>query len=188
VLADPEARPLKISRMNDKDVAIDVHGITPDAADTVVVLEFTDRIATDAARLLADHEQSNVLRAFDAQRVGSGLRYGDGKAPKAYVMDWTRPEQELRWKVRVNQPTRFTVAVRYTTGTPKDGGTYVVEGGTQKVEGKVEAAAKDGDSKTAELGQILIAPGETDLVIKPEKIGGAELMRIYDVTLIPVAQ
>ncbi len=186
VLADPEAKPLKITRMNDKDVAIDVTGITPDRADTVVVLEFKEAISTDAARLLANLGQKNVLRGFDAERVGGGLRYGDGKAPKAYVMDWTKPEQELRWAVRVNEPTTFDVAVRYTTGTTNDGGSYVVQAGGQTVTGKVEPAEKDGDSKTSNAGRLSLPAGATQLVIRPEKISGSELMRIYDVTLTPV--
>ncbi|MGH9523085.1 MAG: alpha-L-fucosidase [Terriglobales bacterium] len=187
LLADATQKALKITRVNDTDVVVDVSGRTADPADTVVALEFAAPIETDSARLLADHGQANVLRSFDAERVGEGLKYGDGKAPHAYVMNWTRPDQQLRWNVRLDQPATLDVAVRYTTGSPNDGGNYVVEAGGQKLNATVEPAAKESEAKTAQIGRMSLPAGQTELVIRPTQVKGEELMRIFEITLTPVA-
>lgn len=186
LLANPTHKPLSVSRLNEKDVIVRASASPMDKADTVVVLEFASPILTDSARLLADHGQKNVLRAFDAELQGTGLTYGDGKAPRAYVYNWTDKSQSLGWKVRLNQKTKFDVAVRYTTGAPADGGTYVVQVGDQKINAKVDPSAKERDIRVSQIGRMTVLPGEYDLQVKPEKIEGSELMRIFEMVLSPV--
>jgi hypothetical protein len=186
LLADARHKPLKVSRLNKNDVILRVSASSMDKADSVVVLEFASPILTGSAMLLADHGQKNVLRAFDAELHGTELKYGDGKAPRAYVYNWTDKSQSLGWKVRLNQKATFDVAVRYTTGAPSDGGTYVVQVGDQKINATVDPSAKERDIRVSQIGRMTVLPGEYDLQIKPEEIEGSELMRIFEVVLTPV--
>ena len=123
--------PLKVSRLNDKDIAVSLPGQAPDAADSVVAIEFTGQMKTDPVRLLASSGYANVLRSFDGERYGAKLRYGDGKAPTAYVFGWSDPAEWMGWKVRVNEPGLFDVSLQYTTGSAACRGKYTLSAGGQ---------------------------------------------------------
>lgn len=175
--------PLTAERINLADIAITLPEHAPDAADSVVVLEMIGNVGGNPVRLLSA-TQDNVLGAFDA-RVSAGLRFTDGKAPHAYVYEWTRPDQSVSWPARVNAPTEFEVVARYSTGTPEIHGRFAIEIGKQRVEAEIEATAKDTEAREVHLGKIQVAAGQADVRVVPVKMEGGESIRLFSVTLKP---
>jgi len=171
-------------RLNELDVTVPVEG-PADAASTVVALEFAGEIATDGARLLDGRELPNLLRAFDAELRGDGFKYGDGKAPRAYVSNWTSKDQAVVWPVRLNEPAAFEVEIRYTNAAAADGGSFVLEAGGKKLSVTVKSSARESDIHTEKLGRLELAAGAFELRVKAEAIAGKELMRLFAVTLRP---
>jgi hypothetical protein len=135
----------------------------------------------DEARLLSP-AQNNVLGAFDA-RVSEGLRFTDGKAPRAYVFEWTRPEQIVSWPARLNAPSEFEVWARYSTGSAGVRGRFAVEIGKQRVEADIEPTAKDTEPREVRVGTVKLPAGPAVVRVLPVKIEGGESIRLFSVTL-----
>ena len=99
LLSDKRKKELRTSHLNNSDVVIRVPRSTPDSADSVVVVEFEGPLITNPTRLLSS-DQPNQLRTFDGELHGSGLRFGDGKSFRAYVLDWKNMTEWVSWKTR----------------------------------------------------------------------------------------
>src|SRR6185503_8161628 len=89
LLSDSRKKNLRSRQLNDSDLVITVPRTAPDPADSVVVVELNGPLNVNTTRLLASSE-TNVLRTFDGDLHGEGLRFGDGKAFRAYVMEWKK--------------------------------------------------------------------------------------------------
>jgi alpha-L-fucosidase len=185
LLADPNKKSLKTSRINANDIAIDVPSATPDASDSVVVLEIGGEIKSLSGRLLSN-KLDNVLRAFDAKKHAQ-LGYGDGKVTRDYIDRWTAKDQTVKWKIRSNEKTPYLLNVKYMTASNEDGGKYQISIGDKKIEKVVEPTGT-GKIAKADLGTITIEPGEYDLTITPLDIKGAELMKLFNVSLTPIVE
>jgi hypothetical protein len=186
LLGDPKQKPLRIVRLNEKDVVIDVPLKAPDSVDAVVAVEITGVVETDPIRLLASRGQTNVLRAFDGDLHGTGLRFGDGKAARAYAFEWRNPADWIGWKMRLNDPSEFEVMARYTTGSPANRGSYTVTIGGQVLKATVEPTRNENESAIASLGRIKLNTGSYEIAVKPVDIQGGELMRLFHLELRPV--
>ena len=187
LLADPRKRPLRTRRFNDSDVTIRVPPTTADKADTVVVLEVQGDMNANPVRLLAGRNQPNVLRSFDGELHGTGLRFGDGKAARAYVFEWRDPKEWIGWQVRANETAEYEISVKYATGSKENVGSYAVSIGPHTLRKSIVPTANENESSTVILGRIKLAPGKHDISVKPIEIKGGELMRLFHVTLTPVA-
>jgi alpha-L-fucosidase len=129
--------------------------------------------------------QMNLLRAFDAQTEGKGLRFTDGKAPHAYVYEWNSTAQAVLWPARIAQAAEFGVWVQYSTATPASGGRFAVEIGGQRVEGSVAPTPKDTQPREVNVGTVKLPAGEATVRVRAIAIEGGELMRLFSVTLRP---
>ncbi len=167
------------------DIALKVPARAPDTIDSVIPLTLKTDLKPDPVRLLST-TQANVLRAFDAQTEGKGLRFTDGKAPHAYVNEWKSTEQSVLWPARLKEDGEFEVWAKYSTGSAANTGRFAVEMGTQRVEASVEPTAKDTDPREVKLGAVKLAAGASDVRVRAVKIEGGELMRLFSVTLRPV--
>jgi alpha-L-fucosidase len=174
---------VRAERSNLTDIAIAVPPNPPDAADSVVALEMVGAVGGDPTRLLSA-TQSNRLGVFDA-RVSPGLRFTDGKAPRAYVYEWTRPDQVVWWRSRLNAATRFEVWARYSTGSPQARGRFAVEIGKQRIEADIQPTEKDTEPRDVRLGVVNAAAGEFDVRVVPVRIEGGESIRLFSITLKP---
>jgi alpha-L-fucosidase len=185
LLADPKKESLKTSRLNENDLLIDVPATAPDAANSVIVVDIGGKIETHPGRLISD-KLDNVLRAFDAEK-DSKLGYGDGKTGKDYIERWTSKNQTVKWKIRSNEKATYQLTVKYMTDSKEDAGKYQITIGQQKFE-KTITPNGTGKNAKADLGTVTLAPGEYDLTIAPLEIKGAELMKLYNVSLTPKAE
>ena len=125
----------------------------PDPADSVIALEMIGNVGGDPARLLST-TQTNVLGAFDAH-VSPGLRFTDGKAPHAYVYEWTRPDQTRRLARPAERP-RGVRGVGAATARARRGlhGRFAVEIGKQRLEADIDPTEKDTAPRDVKLGVV----------------------------------
>jgi alpha-L-fucosidase len=187
LLSDPRKRSLQARHLNDSDLVIGVPRIAPDSADSVVVVEVNEEIKANPIRLIAVN-QPNVLRTFDGELHGNGLRYGDGKSLRAYVFEWRQMNQWIGWPVRLNLPGEFEVVVKYTTGSKENVGTYDIAVGGQILRATIKPPPGDNESTTVSLGRVRLSPGKHEIAVRPVEIKGGELMRLFHVSLIPPAK
>lgn len=185
LLADPKQRPLRTRRFNDSDLTVRVPRTTSDNADTVIVLELKGEIQTNPVRLLSTGNHANVLRSFDGEMHGAGLRFGDGKASRAYVFEWRDPKEWVGWQVRANEGAEYEVSVKYTTASSENRGTYAVSIGQHVLQATIVPTPRESEATTVNLGRIRLTPGEYDVAVKPVEIKGGELMRLFHLTLTP---
>jgi hypothetical protein len=178
LLADANKSPLKAEKIGELDVQITVPQTAPDSADSVVVVSCEPDVLCDSTRLLST-KQENALRVFDGELTGKPIRFGPGKKTDAYVIQWSRPDNFVSWKLRLAEPATFKVSSLYDAAN--EGGTYVVDVGTQKF----ASGVKKGKLQTDSLGTVKLSPGIHEIKVTAEKIAGDELMNLRTVTLTP---
>jgi alpha-L-fucosidase len=186
LLGDPARKALDFQRVNADDVLIRVPANAPDKTDTVVVVEFQGDLKVNAVRLISSSDQTNVLRTFDGEIHGSRLRFGDGKAPKAYVFEWTETGDWIGWKIRLDRGAEFSVKLKYTTASAANNGTYTVRIGGQVLKATVQPTANENEQTTTVVGRVKLVPGEYVVEVRPQSIAGGELMRLFHLELEPV--
>jgi alpha-L-fucosidase len=185
LLADPEHKALQTNRLNANDIGIKVPVQPPDSADTVIAIEVLGEPRVNPVRLISATE-TNVLRVFDADIHGKKIHFGDGKAPRAYVLDWSDKSEWVGWKVRVNESQSYDVSVRYTTASAANTGTYSISFDDQAFPVTVVPTPTESQATTTKVATVRLGSGEYEIQVKPSEIRGGELMRLFNVTLTPV--
>ncbi|MVT08576.1 alpha-L-fucosidase [Chitinophaga tropicalis] len=185
LLADPQQKDLPVKRVSNKDVTITLPATAPDSMNSVIVLDMQE-VATDTVRVLDTHSLTNVLRAFDGALHGNGFKYGDGKAPRYYVFDWTQPNQYISWTFRLTQPGRFHTNIKYAADATTGENTFSIDVNGKTLSGKTQAvSSKDEKILTQPLNDLALPAGIHTLNIKPGTITGKELMKLFEINLIP---
>lgn len=179
-----DASGLKATRLNLSDVLITVPRVTPDSADSVVVVECAGEPTADRVRLLQPAFAMDNLRTFDAELKGGGLRFGPGKVRDAYVTGFSNRNQAVVWPVRLNEPAAFEVGICYDAEPGSAGSAYAVAFGDQILRGTVNA----GTIVTQTLGRVSLPMGATEIRLAAEEIKGGEAMRPRSLTLKSVAR
>ena len=156
-------------------------------ADNVVVLECAGDIQADTNRLLQPDFPVETLRAFDGELHGKGLKFGPGKKTDDVVMNWTKTNEFVVWPVRINQTTRYNVAVNCIAPSDSNGNTFrVLFESSQATPAAINGTVRAGNPDSEPLGTVTIGPGITDIKIVPLEIHGDELMRLRSLQLKPV--
>lgn len=180
LLADKQ--PLKVTRVNPKDVSIAVGDLAPDTPDNVIVLEMKD-MKTDSVRVLDTRRIDNVLLAFDAIQHGRGFSFGDGKKAAYFVQGWKNMDQYLSWKVRTTRDAVFNIGIKYATDQPP-GNAFEICIGKNVINAEVKSAKKT-EIVTQSLQEIKLPAGEYEITVKPTQISGPELMKLFEITMQP---
>jgi hypothetical protein len=183
--SDPIAACCNTTRLNKDDIAIDVPQAAPDKADTVLVVEFTGELNVNPARPLSAKSHVNVLRVFDGELHGKTIRFDQGKSTNAYAFNWTAMDEWIDWKVRLSEDATFDVSIRYSTGTPQNSGSFVVQLADQALEATIEPTDSPARPRDVALGKVQLKKGEFEIAIKPVEIKGGELFRPFTLTLVP---
>jgi alpha-L-fucosidase len=189
LLTDARQRALPVTRVNDRDVTIQLPATVPDTMNSVIVLEM-EKMLTDSIRVLGTTRKiPNVLLAFDGTLHGRGFKYGDGKAPRYYVFDWTKQEQYVSWTFRVLQAgARYKVEIKYAADAGTGSNTFTVHANGQTLKGTTQPVNAKGETiSSQELGVLQFTPGVHTLEIRPENISGKELMKLFEITLTPIS-
>jgi len=183
LLADPSKKALSFKRIDPLDMNISVPAQAPDTVNTVIVLETKGAIETDPIRVLSNAGVTNKLLAFDAELIGKGFGFGDGKTDKYYVDGWRRKEQVVKWNFRMIEPATYKIVLKYLADD-SDAGSYRFEIGSFVKNGEIVPSAKPA-VKTIDLGQVSLQPGVHSFQITPVDITKSALMKILEVQLIP---
>jgi len=181
------------TRLNSTDISIRAPASAPDKADSVIALECKGGVVTDSTRLLQPTFPLETLRAFDGELHG-GLKFGPGKKTDDVVMDWTKPDQSIDWKVRINAPIGYEVSVNYDADEKSAGNTFTVtfllpESQKDKMRpDSLEGTVKAGKQQTQSLGMVQCwSAGEPfEIKIAAKDIEGGELFRLRKLELRPV--
>jgi len=184
LLTDPDKKALSFNRIDPLDMNIHVPAQAPDVVNTVIVLETKGDIETDKTRLLASTGETNHLLAFDAELIGKGFGFGDGKTDHYYVDGWKSADQHIQWSFRLIQPAKFKIVLKYLADS-NDEGTYELKLGELIKSGKIESVPKE-QVKEEEIGTVNLQPGTHTLQLNALQIGKANLMKTLEVELIPV--
>ncbi|HTL67094.1 MAG TPA: alpha-L-fucosidase [Lacunisphaera sp.] len=177
---------LGVDRLNADDLELTLPSAAPDPVDSVIVLDFPAQIATNRAIRLAPGVSPTRLHVMDGRLDGPGIRYGDGKATRDVVEEWSGGDASVTWVVRVPQTTTFSVAAQYNTHNAAETGTYTLAAASQVLRGKVTPTAEVTTLRTDELGPLILPAGEHTIVIRPAEIAGGNLMRLRQLELTPV--
>ncbi len=187
LLSDPEKKELKAKRISANDVSIDLPRSAPDSADTVVVLKSRGPVKAITGRLLQASVAENVLLGFDAQALGAGFSYGDGKTARYYVDGLGKPGNALRWNVRVDEPSRFKVAIRYSSPESKTHpeARFVVHLGERVLNAPVTGTSGEHGITTLQVGELELKPGELQpLTVSLDS--QEEVIHFFEIDLTPV--
>lgn len=175
-------QPVKVTRVNPKDLSIVLPETAPDSINSVIVLEMKD-MKGDSVRVLDTRRLTNVLRAFDATQHGKGFSFGDGKKAAYYVQGWKNMDQYLSWKIRTTRDAIFSIGIKYATDQPP-GNAYEIRIGKNVINAEVKSAGKT-EIVTQALQDIRLPAGEYEITIKPNRISGQELMKLFEITMQP---
>jgi alpha-L-fucosidase len=184
ILGDRARRPLKVKRMDERDIVLSLPRHGPDTINTVIALKIKGPVRTDSVRLLSA-VLTNRLLAFDGDRHGKGLRYGDGKATRYYVYGWDKPGQWVSWHVRLNGPADYRLYMKYETDADNGGSAYRIDVGKKTIRGKVKVPSHRSHIFTEDLGTVRLAAGEQQISLKADSIRGDELMKLFEIDLVP---
>ncbi len=187
--------PLTVQRTTSQDVEISQPNPSVKSSNCVVRLEFSEVPEGETIPLL-DHLGDNRILAFDAtlhlgEKTGmraTGFGYRDGKRDNYAVYRWKKTGQWMSWEVRVNEATRFDIALRY--GICK-GGEYELRCGDWNVvrtapscEGSIPWIATP---QIDELGSLLLPAGVHQIELRAISINEDELIRPLELWVNPSA-
>lgn len=175
-------QPVKVTRVNPKDLSITLPETAPDSVNSVIVLEMKD-MKGDTARVLDTRRLTNVLRAFDATQHGKGFSFGDGKKAAYFVQGWKNMDQYISWKIRTTRDAVFNIGIKYATDQPP-GNAYEIRIGKNVINAEVRSAKKT-EIVTQALQEVRLPAGEYEITIKPTQISGPELMKLFEITMQP---
>ena len=173
---------LPFERLGDLDVAITLPPRPGAAGHPVLVVETEGEPTGDPARLLGTDVAVDTLRAFDGERVGD-LAFGSGKTRDAWVRNWTRPDQAMRWSMRLREPASFAVSISYDAPAEAAGGTFAVKLGEGKALTGTVSETPDGP---VALGRVTLPAGAFTISVEATSIKGPELFRLRALRLTPV--
>jgi alpha-L-fucosidase len=174
---------LSATRLNDKDLVIALPKTPVDTINTVIVLDFKNKIEVDTVRYVSTNIPVTRLLAFDATQHGKGFGFGDGKTDRYYVDGWKNKEQSLSFNFRTTTPSTFKVVIKYLADN-NTGATYNLTLDKLNVEKQV-IGQKQNKVTTEDIGQVKLEAGLHEVSIKPVDIK-TELMKLLEVQLIPV--
>jgi alpha-L-fucosidase len=184
LLTDPKKQSIA-TRLNEKDVLINLPQKAVDTINTVLVVEVRNSLQTDSVRFVSTNIPLTRLLAFDAVQSGNGFSFGDGKTDRYYVEGWKTKEQNLNWNFRTGTTASFELVIKYIAPEESSGGSYSVAAGDYSTQNKVITDPK-GVVITRGLGTVSLSSGEHNLKIAPASITKTELMKLLEIQLIPV--
>lgn len=184
-VSDSKKSPIKSVRLNTKDVDIQLPNSAPDTVNTVIALTLIEEKPSYPVRLLSPTSE-NILYAFDAELIGKGFSYGDGKVNRNYVRGWKGNSQSLKWDLRVNNPAAYKVYIDYNTATANERGIVLLEIAGKIFEAEYAPKVERDGINSVLAGEIGLAEGEYTCFLKGKSFQGTEYLRPIAVRLVPI--
>lgn len=184
LLVDPKKDKLSTQAINATDFYINVPATAPDTANTVIVLALKEPLKTDSVRYVANNVVPTRLLAFDAE-LGKGFKFGDGKTDRYYVENWTQKDQTVQWHFRTSTPQKFKFVVKYLANKDS-GGSFTFKIDQQEI--KQDVLIGNNIVLTQQVGEVQLDKGAHHITISPNTIVKTELMKLFEVQLVPINQ
>lgn len=183
-LADASRNTLKVVHKGGT-LEVEVPKVMPDTLNTVIVLPLKGALKTDPVRLVASEGMETRLLAFDAELIGKGFGFGDGKTNKYYITGWKKPEQQVRWRFKTNGEASYKVMIKYLpeNNHPVRYALLVDETNAVKT---TATSGKSMEPVTESIGTIKLAAGLHHLSLKALDSSATEVMKLLEIDLIPV--
>jgi alpha-L-fucosidase len=176
---------LSATRLNDKDLVIALPKTPVDTINAVIVLDFKNKIDVDTVRYVSTNIPLTRLLAYDGTQHGKGFGFGDGKTDRYYVDGWKNKEQSLSWRFRTGERATFKVNLRYLVSS-ESGGIFQMTVGPKFSYTKRVSYVKKATIVQEEIGTVELLMGFNEINIYPVEISKSELMKLFEVQLIPV--
>ncbi|MFC6098894.1 alpha-L-fucosidase [Olivibacter domesticus] len=184
LLNDSQQKSLRNERITQEDVRIETPLDGQDPVNTVVVIEMEDTVVlADSVRLLSS-TNINRLLSFDATLIGDGFKYGDGKSNRYYVEGWKSTQQEIQWRVRVLKPTKFKISIKYVAEGV--GNNYAFKINDKVIKALTKENPPNKPFVLEELGEVALDEESTEIILRADDIKGDELMKLFEIQLIPI--
>ena len=182
-LSELNKKTLPVSRLNERDIVLEVPAEAPDSITTVIALEYQPPIVVDDVRLISTNTGENRLHVFDGELSGKKIQFGSGNPKSNFIKTWQDMDSAVRWKVRLNKKASFLVKIVYSANAESVGNVYQIKIGDKSFSGEV----REGRYKEYTVGKIDLDAGEFEIKILPLKIEHGDLFHPTSITLVPVA-
>lgn len=182
LLSDPDRR-ISFERINGTDYLVRLPEEMPDSLNTVLAFRLGHWQDSYPVRLL-DARRDNTLYAFDAERVGKGLGYGDGKKDRNYVRNWKSDKQSLRWDFRLAEAADFNIYLDYNTELASDSGTVTISFGSESFDVDYTGFTERQGTQSLPAGRIHLEPGQAQCTLCGKTHSGDVFLRPIAIRLI----
>ncbi|WP_294071379.1 alpha-L-fucosidase, partial [Proteiniphilum sp. UBA1028] len=183
IVSDPQQKRVSFSRVNDKDVAVYLPANAPDSMNTIVAFAVKKTKKSYPIRLL-DDTGDNTLFTFDAELMGSGLRFGDGKVNRNYVTNWKKDDQWMRWKVRINKPAKYDLFLDYNTVEDADTGEVCIHVAGKNFTVNYPPHPERKGTNSVYAGSITLTKDEFECSLRGKNYQGNQFMNPISVRFI----
>ena len=167
------------------DKRIQIGGCSPDSVSTVVALILKGTPSEGTTGLL-EPAGENILYAFDANLVGGGFGFGDGKRNRNYVKNWKKDTQYFTWDFRMPAPAEFEVFLDYNTAAEADSGEVSLDFGGEQIPVTYSPFLEKNGTATIRAGKVNLPQGKLTCTLKGVRHDGAQYMQPIAVRLVPV--
>lgn len=167
------------------DSNVKIAGAEADSVSTVVALILKGTPSEGTTGLLEPGEE-NILYAFDANLVGGGFDFGDGKRNRNYVKNWKNDSQYFTWDFRMPDPAAFEVLLDYNTAENADSGEVCLDFGQEKLHVTYSPSLEKNGTATLSAGKVELPQGQITCTLKGVRHDGAQYMQPIAVRLVPV--
>lgn len=182
IVSVPQKKTVSFSRVNDKDVIVSLPVYAPDSMNTVIAFIINKTEKAYPVRLL-DDAGDNILFTFDAQLMGSGLKFGDGKVNRNYVTNWKKNDQWMRWKVRINKPARYDLFLDYNTVEDTDTGEVYINIAGENFTVNYPSHSERKGTNSVYAGSITLTEDEFECSLRGKNYRGNQYMNPIAVRL-----
>jgi alpha-L-fucosidase len=181
LLTDP-GRNLESSRQG-SSVRISLPSIPADAINTVVALELDGPPRVDPPVITEAEGKPVVLDYLNAVTSGKTVKRFNRRG-QFHMSKWTGPADQASWRVRFFQPGRYRVHLVCAGAPGRPAGTFVLSAGEQKVQVESPQASEWYQYVSLDAGVLdIAAAGEQELVLRPARELGQDLMYCKSITL-----
>lgn len=183
IVSDHQKKKISFSRLNNKDIVVFLPENAPDTMNTVIAFTVKNQKKSYPIRLL-DDSGDNTLFTFDAEIMGDGLRFGDGKVNRNYVTNWKKDDQWMRWKVRMNKPAKYDIFLDYNTIENADTGEVVIKVAGKDFVVKYPSHPERKGTNSLYVGRVELTDDEFECALRGKDFQGKQYMNPIAIRLI----
>ncbi len=155
----------------------------PDSMNTVIAFALKKTVKAYPVRLL-DDTGDNILFTFDAELMGTGLSFGDGKVNRNYVTNWKTNDQWIRWKMRINKPAKYDLFLDYNTAGDSGTGEVIFNIAGENFRVNYPAHSEKKGTNSIFIGRIELTTDEVECSLRGKNYQGNQYMNPIAVRFI----